>query len=422
MFRTFANAWKIKDIRNKLLFTIAILIIYRIGCYIPVPGVNSSYIASQVGNYDILGFLNLFSGGALSQMTVFALGITPYINASIIMNLLTIAIPPLERLAKEEDGPKKIEAITRYVGIGLALVEAVGIILSLGPNAVTNSSILSYVTIVLCLTAGAALVMWLGERINVKGIGNGISMIIFISIVSRVPSAVIALFNNAIAGTMAWWILALVIVLVLALIVAVTFIDMGERRIPVQYAKRVVGRKQYGGQSTFIPMKVNPSGVLPLIFASTFMQFPSMLCQIFWPDSAFYKWWTQYLGSGTIAYMVIYALLILFFAYFYSQIAFNPIDVSKNLQQYGGFIPGIRPGKPTSDYLARILSRITLFSAIFLAIMAAVPTLLGNVTGSSSIAGAFGATSILIMVSVALETSRAIESQMMMRNYKGFLN
>ena len=247
-------------------------------------------------------------------------------------------------------------------------------------------------------------------------------MIIFLSIVSRVPSAVIALFNNAIAGTMAWWILALVIVLVLALIVAVTFIDMGERRIPVQYAKRVVGRKQYGGQSTFIPMKVNPSGVLPLIFASTFMQFPSMLCQIFWPDSAFYKWWTQYLGSGTIAYMVIYALLILFFAYFYSQIAFNPIDVSKNLQQYGGFIPGIRPGKPTSDYLARILSRITLFSAIFLAIMAAVPTLLGNVTGSSSIAGAFGATSILIMVSVALETSRAIESQMMMRNYKGFLN
>ncbi len=422
MFRTLANAWKIKEIRQKLLFTVMILVIYRIGCYIPVPGVNTSVIADAISKYDILGFLNLFSGGGLENMAVFALGITPYINASIIINLLTVALPPLERLAKEEDGPKKIEQITRYVGIGLALVESIGVVLTFVANgAIKDAGFLHCTTVVLCLTAGSALTMWLGERINVKGIGNGISMIIFASILSRVPSAVIALFGNAAAGTMSWWILALLIVLVLVLIVAVTFIDMGERRIPVQYAKRVVGRKQYGGQSTFIPMKVNPSGVLPLIFASTFMQFVPMLCQIFWRDSAFYTWWQQYLGTGSVAYMIIFALLILFFSYFYSQIAFNPIDVSKNLQQYGGFIPGIRPGKPTSDYLARILSRITLFSAIFLAVLAAVPTLVTGFTGQSSFASAFGATSVLIMVSVALETTRAIDSQMMMRNYKGFL-
>ncbi len=421
MFRTLANAWKIKDIRQKILFTLLILVIYRIGCYIPVPGINSSVIQSAIANYDILGFLNLFSGGGLENMTVFALGITPYINASIIMNLLTIAIPPLERLAKEEDGPKKIEAITRYVGVGIALAEAIGIIFSL-KGAVVNTSFISYLTVILCLTAGSCLTMWLGERINAKGIGNGISMIIFISIVSRVPSAVISLFNNAIQGTIGWWALILILVLVVAIIFAVTFIDIGERRVPVQYAKRVVGRKQYGGQSTYIPMKINPSGVLPLIFASTFMQFVPMLCQIFWADSAFYAWWQKWLGSGSVAYMIIYALLILFFAYFYSQIAFNPVDVSKNLQQYGGFVPGIRPGKPTSDYLARILSRITLFSAIFLAILAAVPTLLGRISGGSSLSSAFGATSVLIMVSVALETARAIESQMMMRNYKGFLD
>ena len=422
MFKTFANAWKVKDIRQKLLFTIMILVIYRIGCHIPVPGVNAGYIADQIANYDILGYLNLFSGGGLENMAVFALGITPYINASIIMNLLTVALPPLERLAKEEDGPKKIEQITRYVGIALAVVESLGIMLSLGSGAVINGSVFSYITIVLCLTGGSALTMWLGERINVKGIGNGISMIIFASIVSRVPSSIVTLVGNAVAGTMAWWLLAVLAVVVIVLIVSVTFIDMGERRIPVQYAKRVVGRKMYGGQSTYIPMKVNPSGVLPLIFASTFMQFIPMLCQIFWPESAFYMWWMQYLGTGTVAYMIIFALLILFFSYFYSQIAFNPIDVSKNIQQYGGFIPGIRPGKPTSDYLARILSRITLFSAVFLAVLASVPTLVTSATGNTGFEAAFGATSVLIMVNVALETSRTIESQMMMRNYKGFLD
>lgn len=418
MFKILGNAWKIADLRKKILYTLFILLIYRLGCYIPVPGVNVSYITQMVGEYSVLGFLNMFSGGALSNMTVFALGITPYINASIIMNLLTIAIPALERLSKEgDDGRKKISSITRYVAVGLGLVQAIGILLGLGADAVESTNWFNYVTIVLCLTAGTALIMWLGERINDNGIGNGISLIIFISIISRLPTELFNLIANVQVGTTSIWALVIIVILALVVLVAITFVDMGERRVPVQYAKRVVGRKQYGGQSTFIPMKVNQSGVMPLIFAMTFVQFPGMIAQ-FWPESGFYLWYTKYLGSGSAIYAVIYALLILFFSYFYSQIAFNPIDVSKNIQQYGGFIPGIRPGKPTSDYLAKILSKITFFSAIFLAIVAAVPTVFGGITGVNT---AFGATSLLIMVSVSLETTKAIESQMMMRHYKGFL-
>ena len=415
MFKVLANAWKIEDIRKKILYTLMILLIYRLGCFVPIPGVRVAAIASAVQQYDILGFLDLMSGSALSQMTVFALGIGPYINASIILNLLTVAIPALERLSKEEDGKKKINRITRYTGIGLALVQAGGILLGLGETVVTSTHWFNYMTIVLCLTAGTAVVMWLGERIDQKGIGNGISLIIFIGITSKVPTLVVSMIKDIFGGG-APWSLLLLLVLFVVVIVAVTFIDMGERRVPVQYAKRVVGRKQYGGQSTYIPMKVNQSGVMPLIFAMTFLQFPGMLAQ-FWPNSGFYAWYKTYLSAGTWIYAVVYALLILFFSYFYSQIAFNPIDVSKNIQQYGGFIPGIRPGRPTSDYLAKILSRITLFGAIFLSLMAAVPTLFTVVSGAS----VFGATSLLIMVSVALETSRQLESQMMMRHYKGFL-
>lgn len=419
MFKVLGNAWKIADLRKKILYTLFILLIYRVGCYVPVPGVNVGYIADQVNNYSVLGFLNMFSGGSLSNMTVFALGITPYINASIIMNLLTIAIPALERMSKEgEDGRKKIASITRYAAVGLGLIQAVGIILSLGPSAVESTDVFNYITIVLCLTAGTALIMWLGERINEKGVGNGISLIIFISIISRLPAEAIQMVTNVGAGNMNAWALIAIVVVALVIITGITFVDMGERRVPVQYAKRVVGRKQYGGQSTFIPMKVNQSGVLPLIFAMTFIQFPAMITQIAAPNSDFYIWYNTYLGSGTAVYAIVYALLILFFTYFYSQIAFNPIDVSKNIQQYGGFIPGIRPGKPTSDYLARILGRITIFGAIFLAVVAAVPTLFSSITGMNT---AFGATSLLIMVSVALETTKQIESQMMMRHYKGFL-
>jgi preprotein translocase subunit SecY len=420
MFKTLANAWKLPDIRNKILFTLIMLLVYRIGAFVPVPGINVDYVAQQVADKQILGFLNLLSGGALGNLTIFALGIVPYVNASIIMNLLTVAIPSLERMAKEgEDGRKKIASITRYLGVVLGLIQAMGIIFGLGPQAVQDASWFNYLTVIVCLTSGTALIMWIGERITDKGIGNGISLLIFISIVSRFPSLVLSMFSSVGSGTMNFWVLVFTALAALAIIVGITFVDLGERRIPVQYAKRVVGRKIYGGQSTHIPMKVNQSGVMPLIFAITIMQFPAMIAQFFQTsNSEFYIWYETYLGNGTIAYNIIYFLLILFFTYFYSQIAFNPIDVSKNIQQNGGFIPGIRPGKSTSDYLAKTLSRITFFGAIFLAALAVVPQFFTNFTG---VTGIFGATSLLIMVSVALETTRQLEAQLMMRHYKGFL-
>lgn len=418
MFRTLGNAWKVADIRKKILYTLLMLLIYRVGIVIPAPGVNVAYIAEQVNNFTALGFLNMLSGGGLESMSIFALGISPYLNASIIMNLLTVAIPALERMAKEEEnGRKKISIITRFVSIGLAIIQAVGILLGMGANAVQSTDAFNYITIVLCLTAGTAFIMWLGECINKNGIGNGISLIIFVGIVADLPSQVIGLFSNVFSGATSVWVLVGYVLFAAITITAITFVDMGERRISVQYAKRVVGRKMYGGQSTFIPMKVNQSGVMPLIFAMTFVQFPGMIAQ-FWPNSGFYQWYTEFLGTGSWLYAIIYALLIMFFTYFYSQIAFNPVDVSKNMQQYGGFIPGIRPGKPTSDYLASILSRLTLFGAVFLAFVAAVPTLFSTMLGSTSV---FGATSLLIMVSVALETAKTLEAQMMMRHYKGFL-
>lgn len=418
MFRTLGNAWKVADIRKKILYTLLMLLIYRVGIVIPAPGVNVAYIAEQVNNFTALGFLNMLSGGGLESMSIFALGISPYLNASIIMNLLTVAIPALERMAKEEEnGRKKISTITRFVSIGLAIIQAVGILLGMGANAVQSTDAFNYITIVLCLTAGTAFIMWLGECINKNGIGNGISLIIFVGIVADLPSQVIGLFSNVFSGATSVWVLVGYALFAAITITAITFVDMGERRISVQYAKRVVGRKMYGGQSTFIPMKVNQSGVMPLIFAMTFVQFPGMIAQ-FWPNSGFYQWYTEFLGTGSWLYAIIYALLIMFFTYFYSQIAFNPVDVSKNMQQYGGFIPGIRPGKPTSDYLASILSRLTLFGAVFLALVAAVPTLFSTMLGSTSV---FGATSLLIMVSVALETAKTLEAQMMMRHYKGFL-
>lgn len=428
MFKTLANAWKMPDIRKKILFTLLMLLIYRIGAYIPVPGVNVEFIQKVVGDYSILEFLNLFSGGSLANMTIFALGIVPYINASIIMNLLTVAIPKLERMAKEgDDGRKKIASITRVLGVVLGLVQAIGILISLinlgaaqGMSVVEpNANWFTYVTIIVCLTAGTALIMWIGERITENGIGNGISLLIFISIISRVPAMIQSMISSVQEGSASFWSIVLVAALAFVIVLGITFVDLGERRIPVQYAKRVVGRKMYGGQSTHIPMKVNQSGVMPIIFAITILQLPTMIAQFLPPDNGFVQWYQTYASSGTIFYGVVYALLILFFSYFYSQIAFNPVDVSKNLQQNGGFIPGIRPGKPTSDYLAKILSRITLFGAIFLAIVAAVPSFFTSVTG---VAGVFGATSLLIMVSVALETTKQLEAQMMMRHYKGFLN
>lgn len=422
MFSTLRNAWKVPDIRKKMLYTIMMLIIYRIGAHVPVPGVNATEIGAMVKGNMLGNFVDLFSGG-LSNFSLFALGIVPYITASIIMNLLTMAIPPLERMSKEgPEGRKKIASITRYAGVGLGLIQAIGILVtfvSQNPNVVLNTGtpvILNYITIVLCLTAGTALIMWIGEHITENGVGNGISLLIFVSIVAKLPSAIYGYIANIAIGKVSIITFLIVIVAALLILVGITFIDMGERRIPVQYAKRVIGRKIYGGQSTHIPMKINSSGVLPLIFAVTLIQFPEIILSFTSPESQ--AAYTAVMGAGQPLYLVLFAILIFFFTFFYSQVTFNPVDVSKNIQQNGGFIPGIRAGKPTSDYLQKILVRVTLFGAIFLALVATVPTAIAAVSGFRS---PFGATSLLIMVSVSLETTRQLESHMMMRHYKGFL-
>lgn len=426
MFKTFINAFKIKDIRKKILMTLLLIVIYRLGCFIPIPGVNVALLSEAVQSYDILGFLDLLTGSSFSQFTLFAMGISPYITASIILQLLTIAIPSLERLSKEEDGREKIERITRYTGIGLALVQSIGIFVGLQNSAKPGTSYLAsnlpdwmaLAVIGICATAGTAILMWLGERITEKGIGNGISMLIFASIVSRVPQTVIGWVQQLFTGVMKVWAFAILLVLIVAMITLVVYVDQAQRRIPVQYAKRVVGRKMYGGQSTYLPIKANANGVLPLIFAMTLIQFPGMIAQ-FWPESGFYSFYTKYLGASSVVYFLVYALLIIAFGYFYSAITFNPVEMSKNLQQNGGFIPGIRPGKPTGDYLAKISGRLTLFGSLFLAVIAILPTIALHSLGQTT---AFGATSILIMVSVAIETTDQLESHMLMRHYKGFLN
>ena len=418
MFQTLKNAWAIEELRRKIIYTLLILFIVRLGCYIPIPGVDVAYVAEQIGASGILGFMSMITGGALGNFTLFALGIGPYITASIIMNLLQVAIPALERLAKEgEEGRRKIAQYTRRFTVVLAFVQAIAIILSLGPKAVTTTNWFNYLTIGLCLTAGAIIVMWLGERITEKGIGNGISLVIFTGIVARVPMQIIALVETAVIDATMIWTIPAFAAFVLVIITGVTFVDLGERRIPVQYAKRVVGRKMYGGQSTHIPMKVNATGVLPLIFAMTLLQFPGMIAG-FWPESGFNIWYQAWMGPGTPINLVLMALLIVFFTYFYTTISFNPVEISKNMQQNGGFIPGIRPGKPTSDHLAKISSRITMFGAIFLAVIAVIPSMISSFLGIQII---FGATSVLILVSVALETNKQLDAQMLMRSYKGFL-
>ncbi len=423
MFRTLVNAWKSKDIRTKILYTLLLILLYRLGSYIAIPGVNTASIAASLENYVAVGgFMNLFTGGAFSRYSLFAMGISPYINASIIMQLLTVAIPALERLSKEEDGRSKIEKITRYVGIGLALVQSVSIILAFGEDAVTNANFLTYATIGICCTAGTALLMWMGERITDKGIGNGISFLIFASIVSSVLPTIIDIVKRVfVMGTYQWWALPILIVVVLVLTVGIVMVDRAERRIPIQYAKRVVGRKQYGGQTTYLPIKANANGVMPLIFAMTVMNVPQMIVEFVSKDSGFRTFYENYLAAGTVVYYIIYALLIVAFAYFYTTISFNPVEISKNLQQNGGTIPGRRPGKDTGDYIKRISNRLTLFGALFLMVIAIVPSVLLGLFNLDTALSAFGPTSILIMISVALETSATLESMMLMRHYKGFL-
>lgn len=416
---TLRNAWKIDDIREKIKFTILMLFIYRVGTFVPIPGINSDYIKQLVADGGLLSFFDIITGGAFANFTIFAMGITPHINASIIMQLLTVAIPKLEQLAKEgEEGRKKIAQYTRYLTIILAFIQAFGITYGLAQGAIKNPGFLSYFVVALTLTAGTAFLMWLGEQITDKGIGNGISLIIFTSIVSRLPVSIISTYQNVfVAKTQSVWSIPVMILFSVLLIAGVIFIDMGERRIPVQYAKRVVGRKVYGGQSTHIPMKVNSSGVLPIIFAVSILAFPQTIAQFF-PESGFAIWISKYFSQGSALYAVLYGLLIIFFTFFYTQITFNPVEVANNLKQHGGFVMGIRPGKPTAEYLAKISNRLTFVGSLFLAAVAIIPIIASAV---AKIPMYFGGTAILILVGVAMETSKEIEAQMLMRHYKGYL-
>ena len=425
MFQTIVNAFKLKDVRKKILITIALLFIYRLGCYIPVPGVT---MFNGLSDFNFLEIMNGVSGGALSQGTFFAMGIGPYINASIIIQLLSVGIPALERLSKQgEEGKRKLNAYTRILTLVLAIAQAIGIVVGFGidTNAVFGStpflSFLSHAFVVIVYTAGAALTMWIGERITDYGVSNGISLLIFAGILSTAGSSIITvgkgLFVPATAMNSVWTLVGFVIAAIL-IFAAITAVNDAERKITVQYAKQVKGRKMYGGQSTHIPMKVNSSGVMPLIFSYAILSLPDLIMNLVGVKE---NWWTQNMGTGSWPYTVVLCVFILFFSYFYNQIQFNPDDVSKSIQGNGGFIPGIRPGKPTADYLKKISNRITLFGAIFLAIIALVPSLIFRGVGGGALINVFSATGLLIIVSVALEFEQALQSQIMMKNYKGFL-
>ncbi len=419
MWRAIANAFRIKEVRNRILYTIGILALYRFGANITVPGVDANAITSQVQS-GLLGMVDLFSGGALSRFAVFSLGIMPYITATIIMQLLQVVIPKLEQLAKEgEVGRRRINQIARYMTTGLALIQSVAMVFYFRNfNAIPKFDAIHIILIVATLTAGTTLIMWLGELINIHGVGNGISLLIFASIVSRIPGQIIGMFR--LRGMNLLYIIIFA-ALAVGIIIAIIEMQQGERRIPVQYAKRIIGRKVFGGQSTYLPLKVNQAGVMPIIFAVSVLLFPATIAQftnVKWIQSIAHVLTPREEGSINPVYAVIYTVLIIFFAYFYGAITFNPMDTSDNLRRYGGFIPGLRPGKHTADYLSHILNRITLPGAVFLAMIALLPEILityGNIPFR------FGGTSILIAVSVALETMRQLESQLIMRDYEGFL-
>lgn len=424
MLKTLVNAFKEKDIRKKILLTLLVLLVYRIGCYVPIPGLNPSIIGSSISGNDFLNIMSSITGGALANGTIFALGIVPFINSFIIMQLLGLIIPALERMNHEGDaGMKKKTQITRLVAIALAIVQAVGIIISwktaLEPT--FGSNIVTGIFVVIILVGGSTLVMWLGERITEYGIGNGSSLIIFIGIVASLASSLGNAFKTLGSDwTQIWFILGFLL-FVIVLFGIIVFVDLAERKIPVQYAKQVKGNKMYGGQTTHIPLKVNASGVMPIIFANAFLMFPQMIAS-FWPSSGFYMWYSKWLGVTSWVYAVVLALFILFFAFFYSMIQFNPEEVSRNIQRYGGFIPGIRPGKPTGEYLGKINKRITLFGALFLAFIALLPTLIfKSLSGITGLANSFTATGLLIIVSVALEFNKSLEAQLTMKHHKGFL-
>ena len=424
MFKTLKNAWGIPELRKKLLFTMLILLLYRVGNVIPLPYINvatlSDYFDSTLSN-TILGLYNAMSGSAFSQATVFALGIQPYINASIIIQLLTIAIPALERMAKDggEEGKQKIARITRYttVGLGLLLGWAYYTMLnnysSNGFTIITKEGFLPALVIVLAFAAGSSVVMWLGEQITEHGIGNGISMILFANIISGLPRAMVALFSMG-------WMAIVVLLVMIALVLFIVFINDAERRIPIQYAKRVVGRKIYGGQNTNLPIKVSMSGVLPVIFAQSICTVPATICAFMGIGKG--NWWYDYLWSSESAvFVVMYGLMIFFFSWFYSTIQYDPVEIANNLKKNGGFIPGFRPGKPTADFIKKVINKIVVFGAVYLAIVALLPIVSGIlVPGVKNLS--IGGTSVIIVVGVALETVKALEAQMLMRHYKGFLD
>lgn len=423
LLKTLSQAWKVEELRKKILFTLMMLVVYRIGSNIPVPGINRAYLSQMFsGETGLLDLFDLFSGGSFSNFTIFALSITPYVTASIIVQLLTIALPYFERLSKEgNEGHKKMATITRYMTVVLGLIQAIGLTVGLFKNAVVDKSAFASITIIMVLTSGTVFLMWLGEQINEYGIGNGISLIIFAGIVDRFPTFVRNTYaqvsEGAISGVA---VLTLLIVSVMLVMVIILF-EQGVRKIPVQYAKRVVGRKMYGGQSTHIPMKVNQAGVIPIIFSLSLLQFP-LIVTYFAPKSAYADFVNKYISPsgdpGLWIYVVLNVVLTMFFTYFYTAITFNPTEVAENMRQSGGFVPGIRPGTATVEYLSRVMSRLCFSGGLFLAAVSVIPTIVSNFTPFEM---TFGGTSLLIAVGVATDTVKQIQNQMLMRNYQGFL-
>ncbi len=417
MLGELSNILKITELRQKIVFTLVMFLVFRLGTHIPVPGVNAAVIEQLFTSGNLFGLLDMFSGGALSKFSIFAMSITPYINASIIMQLLTVVVPKFEQWAKEGDeGRKKITQITRYGTVVLGFIQAIGMAFGL-KVAIINPGFGSILIIALALTAGTTFLMWLGEQITEKGIGNGISLIIFAGIVSRLPDGIFTIFEYVRAGTINIFNVFLFLIIAVAMIVFVILIQQGQRRIPVQYAKRVVGRKMYGGNSTHIPLKVNQAGVIPIIFASSVLMFPVTIAQFI--DVPWVKTVAGWFAWGTPLQTALYALLIIFFTYFYTAVTMNISDMAENMKKHGGFIPGIRPGKPTADYLDRVMTRITLAGSIFLAIIAILPNFVGAATNLQGVY--FGGTALLIVVGVALDTMKQIEALVLMRHYQGFM-
>ena len=414
------QAFKIGDLRNRLLFTLGMLLLFRLGAHIPVPGIDTAAM-QQLLQGQLFGFFDIISGGAFKKFSVFAMSITPYVNASIIMQLLTVVVPKLEELNKEgEAGRKKIAQYTRYGTVVLALIQSLGMAVALGRSgAIIEPGFMSYFIIAVSLTAGTAMLMWIGEVITEKGIGNGISLIIFAGIAARLPAQIAGVGQELSSGMTGFFSVILLILLVLVVIAAVVAVNEGQRRLPIQYAKRVVGRRLYGGQSTFLPLKVNQAGVISIIFAMSMCMFPATIGSWMSPTSAYNLFINRYFSASGVLYNIFYCLLIIFFTYFYVAIIFNPMDVADNIKKNGGFIPGIRPGRPTAEYIDRVLSRLTLAGGVFLALIAILPNVVIAITGVKSLW--FGGTALLILVGVALDTMKQIEAHLLLRSYEGFV-